>query len=203
MPDLPDDAWADVVVSGREPPARPPRLGRLARLVLVAATVALAASVAAALHFRSEVRRPQHSRPPATGRPVPLPRMTSVTIRLPRDGTIAGTVFITAAAPPGAHRAQFVVSATISGGRPDTVYDLTGNNCSAAAPLPDHVWASGLTDAAGTAELTGHPWTGADADAYWLALSPSPVSPPPGVHGPFSQGEATRFPAGQAPCGLP
>ena len=49
------------------------------------------------------------------------------------------------------------MSATITGGRADTVYDLTGNDCSAAAPLPDHVRATGVTDAAGAAELTGHP----------------------------------------------
>ena len=57
--------------------------------------------------------------------------------------------------------------------------------------------------AAGPAELTGHFWTGAVADAYWLALSPSPVSPPPGLRGPFLRGMLTQFPDGQAPCGLP
>ena len=112
-------------------------------------------------------------------------------------------MLITSAAEPGVRRAQFAVSATITGGRPDTVYDLTGNDCSAAAPLPDHVWATGVTDAAGAAELTGHPWTGAVADVYWLALSPSPVSPPPGLRGPFLRGMVTQVPDGVPPCGLP
>jgi hypothetical protein len=62
---------------------------------------------------------------------------------------------------------------------------------------------SRMTRTAGAAELTGHLWTAAVADAYWLALSPSPVSPPPGLRGPFLQGMVTRFPDGQAPCGLP
>ena len=65
-----------------------------------------------------------------------MPEVTSHMFRLPADATITGTVFITTAAEPGADRAQFVLSAVITGVRPDTVYDLTGNDCSAAAPLP-------------------------------------------------------------------
>ncbi len=119
---------------------------------------------------------------------------------------MAGTVLIAAVAEYGAAQGKFVVSAVITGGRPNTVYDLTGNDCSAADPRPDHPWATGRTDAAGTAELTGHPWTGALADEYWLALEPSPGGPPypggppPGLRGRFVQGTATSFPAGQAPC---
>ena len=63
---------------------------------------------------------------------------------------------ITAAARPGGDRAQFTVSALITGGQPDTAYDLVGNDCSALAPLPDHVWATGLTNAAGAAQLSGY-----------------------------------------------
>jgi hypothetical protein len=202
VPDLPHDADADVISAGREPRARPLRPGRLLRLVLIAESVLLAGSVAAALHYRGEVSRLRH-RGPAASQAGPLPQMTSLTVRLPPDGTIAGTVLITAAAQPGARRGQFAVSATITGGHPGTVYNLTGNDCSAEAPLPDHVWATGVTDAAGAAELTGHAWTGLIADAYWLALSPSPDRPPPGLRGTFLQGMATRFPASQAPCGLP
>jgi hypothetical protein len=104
-----------------------------------------------------------------------------------------------AAAQPGADRAQFTVSALITGARPNTVYDLTGNDCS-NAQVPDHVWATGLTDAAGMAGLTGHAWTGAVADDYWLTVTPSPTSPPPGLHGRFAEGTAAPFPAAQAPC---
>ena len=92
------------------------------------------------------------------------------------------------------------MSAVISGGRPNTVYDLTGNDCSAADSRPDHPWATGRTDATGMAELTGHAWTGAVADEYWLALAPSPGGPPPGLRGMFVRGTATPFPAGRAPC---
>ena len=82
----------------------------------------------------------------------PLPQMTSVALRLPAGGPVVGMVVITAVAVPGPDRAQFTVSAVITGGRPGTAYDLTGNDCSDAAPLPDHVWATGLAGADGTAE---------------------------------------------------
>ena len=95
------------------------------------------------------------------------------------------------------------MSATITGARPGTVCRLTGNGCSAAVPTPDHIWAAGVTDSSGTAELTGHAWTGAVADVCWLAVSPPPVSPGPGLLGTFPLGMASQFPAGQAPCGQP
>jgi hypothetical protein len=176
------------------------RPGGLIRLLVIAETAALVGLVAVALHYRTEAGRLHHGRPAAIGRTVspPLPQMTSAALRLPADGTIGGTVLITAAAQPGADRAQFTVSAHITGGRPDTVYNLTGNDCSAG--LPAHVWATRLTDAVGTAELTGHPWTGAVADEYWLALTPSPASPRPGLRGQFAQGTAGPFPVGRAPC---
>ena len=123
------------------------RPGRLVRLVLIAETVVLAGSVAAALHYRGEDSQLGHGRQPVAW-PGQLPRLASVTFRLPPDGPITGTVLITAATQDGAQRAQFVVSATILGGHPGTVYDLTGNDCSAAAPVPDHVWAAGETNAA-------------------------------------------------------
>ena len=187
-------------MAGPEPRGRPLRPA-LAWLVVIAETAALAVSVAFALHYRSETGGLHHGGSSAAGLPMPpLPQMTSVALRLPTHGPIVGMVVITAAAVPGADRAQFTVSAVITGGRPGAAYDLTGNDCSNAAPLPDHVWATGLADANGTAELAGHPWTGAVADQYWLALAPSPASPPPGLRGQFALGKAAPFPAGQAPC---
>jgi hypothetical protein len=199
------DADADVIAAGREPPEHPLRPRGLARLLVIVETAALAVSVAGALHYRTEAGRLHHGRPSATSGSVSSspPRLTSVALRLPADGTIAGTVLITAAARPRADRGQFVVSAVITGGRPDTAYELTGNDCSAAFPLPDHVWATGLTDAAGTAGLTGHAWTGAVADEYWLALAPSPVHPPRGLRWIFARRTATPFLAGRAPCADP
>ncbi len=195
------DADADVISAGREPPAHHASPGRLVRLLAIAETAALIALIAVALHYRAEVgRRPVGSRPAAGQRASVLPEMTSVMLRLPAGRPIAGTVVITAAAQPGGERAQFTVSAVITGGQPDTVYDLVGNDCSTVAPLPDHIWATGITDAAGAAQLSGYAWTGVGADQYWLALEPSPVYGSPGLRGRFAQGNAAPFPAGQAPC---
>jgi hypothetical protein len=198
-------ADVDVISAGRQPSDRPLRLGRLIWLLVIVETAALAGSVAVALHYRTEASALRHGTPSASSRPTSpqLPQMTSITLQLPADGTITGTVIITVAAEPHETQARFTVSAVITGARPGTVYDLTGNDCSAAAPPPDRVWATGLASADGMAELAGHAWTGAAADEYWLALAPSPVSPPPGLHGRFAAGTATLFPAGQAPCAGP
>jgi hypothetical protein len=195
------EAASDVIAAGREPPLRP-QGGELIRLLVIVLTVALAGAVAVALHYRAQASRLHLGRPSATSPPLSLslPQMTGVALRLPSDGTVIVTVLVTTAAQPGADRAQFAMSAVITGARPDTVYALTGNDCSAAAPLPDHVWATGVTDRAGAATLTGHAWTAAIADEYWLAVDPSPVNPPPGLRGTFARGRATPFPAGQAPC---
>jgi hypothetical protein len=196
-----DDADADIITAGREPATGRTRRSRAVWLLAIAQTAALIVLIAVAVHYRAEAGRPSRVSPRA-GRQSPsaLPEMTSVMLRLPAGRPLTGTVLITAAAQPGDDRAQFMVSAVITGGQPDTVYDLVGNDCSAVAPLPDHVWATGLTDAAGAAQLTGYAWTGAVADVYWLALSPSRVYASPGLHGRFAQGSAAPFPAGRAPC---
>jgi hypothetical protein len=195
------DTDADVVASGREPRPRRRRPGRLVWLVIIAESVVLAAWVAIAMHYHAEAGGQPRGGPSLASAPgSPMPELASVTLRLPAGGGVSGTVVIAAAALPGAGLAQFTVSAVITGAMPDTFYDLIGNDCSSASPLGNHVWATGLTGANGTADLTGYAWTGAVADRYWLVLDPSPASLPPGLHGQFAAGEATPFPAGQAPC---
>jgi hypothetical protein len=162
---------------------------------------ALAVAVAVALHYRTESGGLRHGGQSATRSAVSLmPELASVALPLPAAGGVAGTVVITAAALPGAGLAQFTVSAVITGGTPDTFYDLIGNDCSSVSPLGNHVWATGLTHADGTADLVGYSWTGAITDRYWLTLDPSPVSAPPGLRGQFAEGVADPFPPGQAPC---
>jgi len=189
----------DVIASG---PPRSKRLGRPFRLLVLAQTAALVASIAVALHYRAEAGRTPATGalPPTSPSVSPLPEVTSVALRLPTGGGAVGTVVITAAALPGAGRAQFTVSAVIAGAMPDTYYNLIGNDCSVADARPDDVWASGLTGANGTADLVGYAWTGAVADSYWLVLDPQEVTPPPGLHGQFAAGRAAPYPAGQAPC---
>jgi len=89
-----------------------------------------------------------------------MPEMTTVALALPADGAVTGTVVITAAALPGGGLVEFTVSAVTTGGQPGTVYDLDGNDCSTTSPLGDHVWATGVTSAAGVADLVGYAWTG-------------------------------------------
>lgn len=199
MPD--HDADADVIAAGPEPGRRPPWPGGLVWLIVLAETVALAVAVTAAVHYRAQARAPLPGRAPASvTTSLPMPEMTTVALALPADGAVTGTVVITAAALPGAGLVEFTVSAVITGGQPGTVYDLDGNDCSTISRLGDHVWATGVTSAAGVAHLVGYAWTGAAADRYWLTLDPSPVNPPPGLRGQFAQGQLTSFPSGQAPC---
>ena len=187
-------------MAGREPATGRTRRGRAVWLLAIAQTAALIVLIAVAVHYRAEAGRASRVSPRASGHSTSaLPDMTSVMLRLPAARPLTGTDLITAAAQPGDDRAQFMVSAVITGGQPDTVYDLVGNDCSAVAPLPDHVWATGFTDAAGAAQLTGYAWTGAVADVYWLALSPSQVYAAPGLHGRFAEGSAAPFPVGHAP----
>jgi hypothetical protein len=196
----PREGEAEVLAVGREPAEYPARRGGWSRLLIVAQAAALLGLIVVALHYRAEAsnahdRKPSHA-PPRI--PASVPDVSSHAFRLPAEAKITGTVLITDAANQGADRAQFVLSAVISGAQPDTAYFLTGNDCSAA--LPDHVWAAGFTDASGQAVLTGHAWTGSVADVYWLALTPSPASASPGLRGNFAEGTAEPFPAHQAPC---
>lgn len=126
--------------------------------------------------------------------------MTTVVLALPADGTVRGTVVITAAVP-GASRGQFTVSADITGGMPGTLYNLIGYDCSTGNPLPNDIWATGLAGANGTADLVGYARTGVMADRCWLVLDPSPVNPPPGLRGQFAEGQAAAFqpPSPRAP----
>jgi len=172
-------------------------------LLVLAETVALAVAVTVAVHYRAAARGLHRGAPSTATLTSPsLPDVSTVVLALPADGTVTGTVVITTAALPGAGRGQFTVSAVITGGVPGTFYDLIGNDCSTADPLPDDVWATGLAGANGRADLVGYAWTGAVADRYWLVLDPSQVNPPPGLSGPFAEGRAASFPAGQAPCAL-
>jgi hypothetical protein len=196
-----DDAGnADVIASGREPRERARRSPGPAWLLAAALAAALVVAVAVAVHYRAEAGRPRPGVLPASSPAAsPLPQVTSMALRLPARGGVSGTVVITAAALPGAGRAQFTVSAVITGGTPGTVYDLIGNDCSDVTPLPDKVWAAGLAGADGKADLTGYAWTGAVTDRYWLILDPAPGHPP-GLHGQFAQGRAAPFPARQGAC---
>ncbi|MGH3152499.1 MAG: hypothetical protein ACRDOB_17470 [Streptosporangiaceae bacterium] len=201
-----EQARTDVIVSGREPRRRSRWPVHPVWLLVVAQTAALAV-LAAVLATLLATGAPHQGGgaglarggPQTSGQPA-LPQLSAVVLRLPAGGGVAGTVVITAAALPGAGRAQFTVSAVVTGGMPGTFYDLIGSACSTADPQPDDVWATGLAGPDGTADLAGYTWTGAVAATYWLTLDPSQAGAPPGLHGRFGLGQAASFPAGQAPC---
>jgi len=173
------DADADVIVSGREPRRRSQTSpGGLVWLLVVAQAAALAAAAAVAVHYHAEAGRLDRSgTQPASPLASPMPQVTSAALRLTAGGGVAGTVVITAAALPGAARAQFTVSAVITGGTPGTVYDLIGSDCSTGDPRPDEVWATGLARADGTADLTGYTWTGRPgALRHFMMRAPAAVT---------------------------
>ena len=96
--------------------------------------------------------------------------------------------------------ARVVVTVRITGGRPGVRYDLFGGDCAGDAPV--HDWAAGSTDAHGSAQLTGRPWTVSVSHRYFLALSsPGTDHPGPAVHGYFGRVHGLApVRGGIAPC---
>ncbi len=99
--------------------------------------------------------------------------------------------------------AQVIVTARINGGRPHARYELSGGDC--AGNAADHSWAAGVTDARGSADLSGHVWRVSVSDEYFLVVgSPGMYQnrPGPAVHG-YYFGIARGLSAvqtGVAPC---
>src|SRR5260370_1147642 len=146
--EVPDhDSDADVISAGPEPGRRPPWPGGLLWLIVLAETVALAVAVAVAVHYRAQARAPHPGRAPAAsaGTLLPMPEMTTVALALPANGTVTGTVVITAAALPGGGLVEFTVSAVITGGQPRAGYGPDGNDCSTPPPPRHHAWPPGAT----------------------------------------------------------
>ncbi len=147
---------------------------------------ALAGAIAVAAHYRAEVAElRQHQRPVAASLPpaaVP-PALSSRTVTLPAYGTLSSSVTIASARFSGGLE-QIVVSAHITGGRPHSGYTLTGFDCTGSTGYQS--WAAGVTDAHGSADLSGHTWAVSLTDEYWLYLSPSSGLAGPGIHVSFT-----------------
>jgi len=169
-------------------------------VVLLAA--ALAAAIAVAVHYRDEVLHSSTSPLPPHGAPGRRVAVSVAQSPLPPHGALAGqvTVFV---AQPSAGREEVVVSAVISGARPHATYELVGNDC--ASNGPDRIWATGVTDSRGSAQLIGQPWTVSTSDAYFLVLDSRFLNQRrlgPAVHGFFGKGPPGLSPVsdGVAPC---
>jgi hypothetical protein len=169
-------------------------------LVLVALAAGLVIATLAALYYRAQANRLRHlarsSRSPAVV-VTATPQVSSVAAVIPPDGTIRGTVVIIAI-HRGAH-SELLITAYLSGAKPDARYALMGNDCT-TSNVADHPWASGVANSQGIAVLTGRPWAASSGDEYWAFVQPSANPIPPGLHGSFAEGEATVFRAGWAPC---
>jgi hypothetical protein len=97
--------------------------------------------------------------------------------------------------------ARIMVTAQVTGGRPHALYRLFGGDCSGSAP--DHDWAAGVTNAAGTAEMTGPARTVLLSHEYFLALGGpgSQGHPGPALHGYFGRANGlSAVEGGIAPC---
>ena len=171
-PQQPDD----VISANPRTISRP--TASLIAIVLLAA--ALAGAITVAAHYRGEAAA-LHHRParlataasvPATG---PL-TLASGTVALPSSGTLNGEVTVFSARTSG-RLAQIMLSAQISGARPDTRYELIGFDCEGGS-AGYQAWAAGITDAGGRGVLTGQALPVSLSDYYWLYLRLPPSQGP-------------------------
>ena len=192
---------ADVISSG--PRTVSSRAAWLTAVVLLLAA-ALTLALIAAVHYHAEATAARHqSRPP----PKPgLPRparliLSSGTTTLPSSGTLTGEVTVFAARS-STSRAQVIVTAQISGGRPHAQYELFGGDC--AGNAPDHPWAVAITNARGSARFAGRAWTVSVSHEYYLIVGTPGLyreHPGPAVRGQFGiPRDLSPVRHGVAPC---
>jgi hypothetical protein len=178
------------------------RVAWLTAVVLLAA--ALTGAILVAVHYRGEAaaahRQLRSAGAPVPPRPAP-PTLSSDTTALPSSGTLTGEVTVFAARS-SAGLAQVIVTARISVGRPHSRYELFGGDC--AGDAADHAWAIAVTDARGSADLTGHAWTVSVSHEYYLVVGTPGLyheHPGPAVHGHFGIARGlSAARAGVAPC---
>jgi hypothetical protein len=170
--------------------------------VLLAA--ALTGAILLAVHYRGEaaaLRRQLRSTRVPVPRGVVGPALSSSTTALPSAGLLAGqvTAFV---ARSSSGLAQIVVTGQITGGRPHSRYELVGGDCTVGAA--GRIWAAGVTNARGSADLTGHPQAVSVSHEYYLTLAAPGLlhdHPGPAVHGYFGIIRGlSAVPGGNAPC---
>jgi hypothetical protein len=174
-----------------------PRAGanRFAWAAIALLSAALAVAVILAVHYHGQVvalhRHGRHAArlavSPATS-PTPSPSswltVASTSAAFPPTGSLTGQVTFIIANPPGGMQTNIAIIGHLRGGRPHTRYTLTGGSCSAASRR--YLWAAGVTDAHGNAELAGPVRRLYDGANYWLELNPAIGKFDPALTGDFA-----------------
>jgi hypothetical protein len=170
--------------------------------VIALLVAALAATITVAVHYRGEVTslrqqlRSQPAHRPAAVFPLAL---SSTTASLPSSGMLHGEVRVIAAWRSG-QQAQIELDAHIAGAKPDANYTVIGFDCNGSTGY--QTWATGVTGAHGSGNLSGPARVVSLSDQYWLYLSlSSGTSIGTGLRGSFTA--ARKFaasPAGNPAC---
>lgn len=189
-------------VASAEPRKIPPGAGWT--IVVVVLVAAFAGTLAALIHYHSQVvslqrqLRTAEAAGPSLAVSSPAQQaVTSTSAALLASGPLAGKVTFVSADPPGG-QPWFTVTAHISAGRPHTRYTLTGGSCSNYSHR--HLWAAGITNAHGSADLRGPIWRFRTGE-YWLELSPAIGHDHPSLVGDFAAASGiTAYPAGPPMC---
>ena len=163
----------------------------LAWVIVAVLAAALAGAITIAVHYRGEVSAlRRETRPAPAIRPAPVHpsggvvplTLSSGTARLAPYRSLNGEVTVFSARQTG-RQAQIMVSARISGGRPDTRYDLIGADCDGSSV---GAWATGTTGADGSGNLDGTAVTVSLHAYYMLYLKLPSGSPGPSLLGNFT-----------------
>lgn len=159
--------------------------------VVVLLSVALAWAIITAMQYRADVtslgkelRAARRSASTTIASPVALSVSTAA---LRGSGTLRGAMRAVTASSAGGLR-TVLVTADITGAKANTRYDLFGGDC--AGSTAARIWASGVTNADGSAQLTGPSLTipASYLEYYFsLGLPGRNSSPGPAAHGFFGQ----------------
>jgi hypothetical protein len=179
------------------------RWSTYAVLVAVAVGAGLLATRGHDLPARSDGRAAAQSAPSTT--PPSPSRLRTHHYRLQTRGRdIEVTVDLVGTTVPGAPTIRVLVIGHVGNGRSGQRYRLVGGRCPSLHGA-QQVWATGRTDASGSAVLRGEPAVLSKDAAYWLVVEPWPRNvyyfrSPPGLEGLWQTRSVFTFPAGEPGC---
>jgi hypothetical protein len=171
--------------------------------VACAAALIALGSVGLALYYRAAAQQTApvttHGEVPLSFPPPPPLRMGTQVHRVHAGGLVMKVMF-TSAVDESQRRdhGQVQVSAIVTAAPAGQRLRLEGGDCTTGAA---RIWATGHTDSAGTAYLTGPIWNLSSSHEYYLELAPYRVAQRlSGLNGIWLGGLIQPFPAGNTPC---